>query len=100
MLQLITSQYEEIKGARGALLDYCETMKPEELYQPISTFNNSSIADLLVHNVNTYISWINNFGLDRSSSFYKTEDVKSLGEIRALFDKVNVFMAEFLDKYQ
>ncbi|HWD89313.1 MAG TPA: DinB family protein [Mucilaginibacter sp.] len=100
MLQLISAQYEEIKGARGALLNYCETMKPEELYQPISAFNNSSIADLLVHNVNTYISWINNFGLDRSDSFYKTEDIKSLDEVRALFEKVNIFMAEFLEKYQ
>jgi uncharacterized damage-inducible protein DinB len=100
MLQLITAQYEEIKGARGALLAYYETMKPEELYQPISAFNNSSIADLLVHNVNTYISWINNFGLDRSLPFYKTEDIKSLDEIKLLFEKVNTFMAEFLEKYQ
>jgi uncharacterized damage-inducible protein DinB len=99
MLQLIALQYEEIKGARGALLAYCETMKPEELYQPVHVFNNSSIADLLVHNVNTYISWINNFGLARSTSFYKTEDIKNLDEIRSLFDQVNVFMAEFLEKH-
>lgn len=100
MLQLISAQYEEVKGARGTLLAYCETIKPQELYQPIGTFNNSSIADLLVHNANTYISWINNFGLDRSASFYKTADVKSLDEMRSLFEKVNTFMAEFLEKYQ
>jgi len=99
MLQLIASQYEEIKGARGALLAYCETIKPEDIYKPVAEFNNSSIADLLVHNVNTYISWVNNFGLDRDASFYKTEDAKNLNEIRSLFDKVNLFMTEFLDKH-
>jgi len=99
MLQLIASQYQEIKGARGALLTYCESMKPGDLYKPVAEFNNSSIADLLVHNVNTYISWINNFGLDRNASFFKTEDVKSLDEIRSLFDQVNAFMNEFLEKH-
>ncbi|MBS1528600.1 MAG: hypothetical protein JST19_23340 [Bacteroidetes bacterium] len=97
MDQLFKVQYEEIKGARGALLAYCETMKPEELYQPVGAFNNSSIADLLVHNVNTYISWINNFGLDRNAPFYKAEDIKSLDEVKSLFEEVNGFMAEFFE---
>jgi uncharacterized damage-inducible protein DinB len=99
MIELINAQYEEIKGARGALFAYCESIKQDDLYKPVSEFNNSSIADLLVHNVNTYISWINNFGLDRSALFYKTEDAKSLNEISSLFEKVNGFMGEFLEKY-
>lgn len=99
MEHLLKAQYEEIKGARGALLAYCETMEPTDLYNSVAEFNNSSIADLLVHNINTYISWINNFGLDRNASFYKTADVKSLGEIRELFERVNVLVAEFLDKH-
>ena len=98
--ELLSAQYGEIKGARDALFAYCKTLKPEDLYQPLSEFNNSSISDLLVHNVNTYISWINNFGLDQSLSFYKTTDVKSLKEIMALFDIVNFFMAEFVEKHQ
>ena len=98
--ELLSSQYGEIKGARDVLFAYCKKMKPEALYQPLSEFNNSSIADLLVHNVNTYISWINNFGLDQSLSFYKTADVKSLREIIGLFDLVNFFMVLFVEKYQ
>ena len=98
--ELLSSQYGEIKGARDVLFAYCKKMKPEALYQPLSEFNNSSIADLLVHNVNTYISWINNFGLDQSLSFYKTADVKSLREIIGLFDIVNFFMVLFVEKYQ
>jgi len=93
MQQLLTAQYELIKGARGALFAYCETIKPADLCTPVAEFNNSSVADLLVHNINTYISWINNFGLERNTSFYKTTDVKSLGEIRELFERVNVLVA-------
>ncbi|HTK20053.1 MAG TPA: DinB family protein [Mucilaginibacter sp.] len=98
--ELLSSQYGEVKGARDVLFTYCKKIKPEELYQPLSEFNNSSIADLLIHNVNTYISWINNFGLSQDWSFYKTADVKSLREIIALFDLVNLFMVEFVEKYQ
>lgn len=97
--ELLSAQYEEIKGARGALLAYCESMKPADLFKKVETFNNSSIADLLVHNVNTYISWINNFGLDRNASFYKTEDVSNLDGVKSLFEEVNVLMAEFMEKY-
>jgi len=100
MEELLSSQYGEIKGARDVLFAYCKTMKPEELYQPLSEFNNSSIADLLVHNINTYISWINNFGLDQGWSFYKTANVKSLREIIELFVLVDFFMVEFVEKYQ
>ena len=98
--ELLSSQYGEIKGARDALFAYCKTIKSEELYQSISEFNNTSIADLLVHNINTYISWINNFGLDQSWAFYKTADVKSLSKIISLFNLVNFFMVEFVEKYQ
>ncbi|HVW12771.1 MAG TPA: DinB family protein [Mucilaginibacter sp.] len=100
MAQLIIAQYEEIKGARGALLAYCETMKDDDLYKPVKAFNKSSIADLLVHNANTYISWINNFGLDRNQPFYKTEEFKNLNEVRLLFEKVNGLMAEFFRKHK
>lgn len=98
--ELLSSQYGEIKGARDVLFAYCKKMKPEELYKPLSEFNNSSIADLLVHNINTYISWINNFGLDQDWSFYNTADVKSLREIIALFVLVDFFMVEFVEKYR
>jgi uncharacterized damage-inducible protein DinB len=99
MSTLLTSQYEEIKGARHALFAYCEGMSPADLFKQVDVFNNSSIADLLVHNVNTYLSWVNNFGLDRNTSFYKTTDVKNLDEIKVLFEKVDSIMAKFLEKH-
>jgi len=99
MLQLLTSQYELIKGSRGVLFAYCERMKGGDLYKPVGEFNNSSIAGLLVHNANTYIGWVSNFGMNRNAPFYKAEDIKSLDEIKELFEKVNALVTEFLEKY-
>lgn len=99
MEQFLSAQYQLIMGARGALFAYCESMKRADLFKPVETFNNSSITDLLVHNANTYISWINNFGLDGNSSFYKTENFMSLEDIKLLFETVDSMMVDFLAKY-
>jgi uncharacterized damage-inducible protein DinB len=99
MYRLLTIQYENIKGARSALLDYCGTLNAEDLFKKSTTFNNNSISDLLVHNANTYISWLNNFGLDGSMAFYENGDVRSLDEIRGIYGKVDLIVEEFLKKY-
>ncbi|HJP62862.1 MAG TPA: DinB family protein [Mucilaginibacter sp.] len=98
--ELLQSQYGEIKGARDVLFAYCKSMAPADLFKSVENFNNSSITDLLVHSINTYIGWINNFGFGQELEFYKTENVKNLDEIVVLFDFVNFFMAEFIEKYQ
>jgi uncharacterized damage-inducible protein DinB len=99
MYQLLAAQYEDIKGARQALFAYCKSMKSEDPFKKIATFNNNCISDMLVHNINTYISWLENFGLDGAMPFHANEDVKSLKEIKILFEQVDLFVNEFLKKY-
>lgn len=99
MHNLLTAQYESIKSARGVLFDYCGTISNADLFKSIIAFNDSSMVDLLVHNANTYRSWIANFGLDKGMRFNETGDVKNLDEIRSLFDGVNSLVDEFLRKY-
>lgn len=99
MYQLLTTQYENIKGARQALLDYCGTLNAEDLFKKSITFNDNSIGDLLVHNANTYISWLNNFGLNGSMAFYENGDVSSLDEIKSIYRKIDLIVDEFLKKY-
>ena len=82
MYKLLTAQYESIKGARQALFTYCESIKSEDLFKKIEAFNDNCISDMLVHNINTYISWLENFGLGGAMSFHKNSDVKSLKEIK------------------
>jgi len=73
MKELLSTQYELVKSSRHALFAYCATMDDEDLYKQIPEFNNNSIRDMLVHNINTYISWIDNFGLDGSRTFIRMQ---------------------------
>ena len=99
MYELLTAQYESINGARQALFLYCETMKSEDIFKKIAAFNDNCISDMLVHNINTYISWLDNFGLEGTMSFYENGDVASLKEIKTLFAEVDIIVEAFLEKY-
>ena len=98
MYQLLIAQYEIVKGARHALFSYCETMNGD-IFKKVDVFNNNCISDLLVHNANTYISWIDNFGLDGTRGFHGNEDVNSLDDIKLIFEEVDTIVNDFLLKY-
>jgi uncharacterized damage-inducible protein DinB len=100
MKQLLSSQYELIKSSRSALFAYCATMADKDLFKQISEFNNNCIRDMLVHNINTYISWIDNFGLDGNRAFYNNADINSLDEIKQLFEQVDLMVDDFLVTYR
>lgn len=98
MKELLLDQYELVKGSRGALFAYCATTG-EDFLKPVPTFNNNSIRDLLVHIINTYISWIDNFGIDGTRAFYRDKEVKTLHQIKTIFDEVDLMVNDFLKKY-
>jgi uncharacterized damage-inducible protein DinB len=99
MKELLSTQYELIKGARSALFAYCAATG-EDLIKPVPTFNNNSIGDLLVHIANTYISWLDNFGLDGSRKFYGNVGVGALYQIKTIFDEIDLIVSDFLEKYK
>ena len=80
MKELLSVQYDFVKGARHALFTYCATTG-EDFVKPVLAFNNSSIRDLLVHIANTYISWLDNFGLNGTRIFRNNEEVQTLYQI-------------------
>jgi len=98
MKELLSIQYDLVKGARGALFAYCATTG-EDFFKPVQTFNNNSIRDLLVHIINTYISWLDNFGLDGSRAFHNNEDAQTLYQIKTMFDEVDLMVNDLLEKY-
>lgn len=99
MYELLIAQYEGIKGARHVLFDYCRSLNAD-LFKKVRHFNNNSIADLLVHNADTYISWIKNFGLDGALPFHESGDIQSLTEMERLFSEIDLFISDFLVKYK
>jgi uncharacterized damage-inducible protein DinB len=98
MKELLSAQYELVKGARGALFTYCATTGGDFL-KPIATFNDNSIRDLLLHIINTYISWLDNFGLDGVRTFYSNEKVQTLYQVKMIMDEVDLIINDFLEKY-
>jgi uncharacterized damage-inducible protein DinB len=99
MYELLATQYNEVKGARHALFAYCESMESEDFFKKIAAFNDNCISDMLVHNINTYISWLENFGLSGAMPFHENGDVKNLSEIKILFEGIDTIVEVFLKKY-
>ena len=98
MKELLSVQYDFVKGARHALFTYCATTG-EDFVKPVLAFNNNSIRDLLVHIANTYISWLDNFGLNGTRIFRNNEEVQTLYQIKTIFDEIDLIVNDFLEKY-
>lgn len=81
------------------MFDYCNTMAPVDLFRKVVTFADNCVIDLLVHNANTYIHWLKNFGMDGSVPFHESENIKSLADIEVLFEEVNQVVSDFLERY-
>lgn len=99
MKEILLDQYALVTGARGALFTYCATTG-EDFLKPVATFNNNAIRDLLVHIANTYISWLDNFGLDGSRTFYANDEVQTLDQIKTIMDEVDLIVNDFLEKHK
>jgi uncharacterized damage-inducible protein DinB len=99
MQQLLLSQYDSIKGARQALFIYCKSIDNAVLFKPLAAFNDNCIIDLLVHNANTYIHWLKNFGMDGTMPFYQTMGMKNIKDIEILYEEVNLVVNDFLSEY-
>jgi uncharacterized damage-inducible protein DinB len=86
MERLFTRQYEGVQGARGVLLDYCETLAPEDFTRELKDFGRGSIRNLLVHTVNTYRYWLELFARNQPVDFHEPGAVRGkAAEARRLF---------------
>ncbi len=99
MQELLVAQYEGIRGARHALFDYCGGMRQEDLFKKVLVFNDNTMAELLLHSANTYISWLGNFGLGGNIAYHNLENVQTLNDIRLIYGQVDLVVGDFLKKY-
>ena len=70
-MEIFYRQYEIVKGARQALLDFINKEAGTQLITPIAAFNNSTIGYLLVHVANTYKHWSVNFPMSMGPALYR-----------------------------
>ncbi|MBB3969333.1 DinB family protein [Mucilaginibacter phyllosphaerae] len=96
MYTTLLHQYQLVLSARGALLNYCETIRPEHLAQPIPSFNNDSMGSLMRHVANTYLGWLLNFLQQEQRPYFTEDNHKNLQAIRSMFEQVNLVANDFL----
>jgi uncharacterized damage-inducible protein DinB len=96
MEALFTRQYELLQGARGVLLDYCETLAPADFTRELTGFGRGSIRNLLVHTVNTYRYWLEAFARNQPVAFTEPEAVREAVEARHLFARADDAVREFI----
>jgi uncharacterized damage-inducible protein DinB len=99
MNSLLSAQYNEIKGARGALFSYCRSMDNADLFKGVADFNDKTIISLLVHNANTYVHWLAQLDKSADIEFVKTADIKDMDAIEKTYQLVDTIVNDFLIRY-
>lgn len=100
MEPVFTRQYELLQGARGVLLDYCETLAPEDFTRERKDFGRGSIRNLLVHTVNTYRYWLELFVRNEPVTFAEPGAVRDAAEARRLFAHADAAVGGFLRHFR
>jgi uncharacterized damage-inducible protein DinB len=96
MEKVFYRQYELLQGARGVLLDYCETLAPEDFTRELKDFGRGSIRNLLVHIVNTHRYWLEMFARNQPVVFTEPGAVREAAEARRLFAQADAAVWEFI----
>lgn len=99
-MELLKQQYELVKSARAALLSYLDTIPFERLKEPQSTYSNKDICYLLAHNASVYVHWLVNFARQKNVVLFDANDLKTMLEIRLMYEQVDIEVAVFLDEFK
>src|SRR5882757_11497693 len=94
--QILKSQYELLKGSRHVLFSYCDTFNPTDLTTLLENFGHGSIRNLLVHNANVYIHWMQNFALSKTIPYINDETVNSMADVRHMYQQTDMYVDEFI----
>ncbi|NOW98599.1 DinB family protein [Mucilaginibacter sp. SG564] len=100
MCATLLHQYQLVLSSRGALLNYCETIRPEHLAQAIPLYNNDCMGSLMRHEANTYLGWLFNFLQQEQRPYFTEDNHKNIQAIRGMFDEVNLMVTSFLQQYK
>ena len=98
-MEVLKQQYRIIKGSREVVLNYCQSIKFEDLTKSIESFNKNSVCYLLLHIANTYLFWLKRFTKHEEMEYFKVENIKDVSGIRKAFDEVNSLVDKFLNKF-
>lgn len=95
----LKKQYKLTQQARAELLNYCGTLKPEDLHKHVSGFNDSTIAGMLLHIANTYHFWLKRFAGKQEFEYFDEKNVSDIRDIKKIFELTDKVVINFLDSY-
>ena len=95
----LKKQYNLTQQARVVLLDYCGTLKPEDMFKQVPGFNDSTIANLLLHIANTYHFWLKRFAAKQDFEYFDEKYITDIKDIKRIFDITDKLVISFLDSY-
>jgi uncharacterized damage-inducible protein DinB len=93
--EYLAQQYQLVLGSRNVVMEYCHKLD-EKLFVKLSSFNDKSISDLLVHITHVYTLWLGQFALKREVTFADSDKINSLEMLQQLYENVNKLVGEFL----
>lgn len=92
----LAQQYQLVTGSRSVVMEFCRELD-DKVFVKISSFNNKSISDLLVHVTHIYTLWLGKFALKKDVVFAEPDKINNLKSLQQLYEDVNDLVAEFLD---
>lgn len=98
-MKILKVQYKLIQEARAELLNYCSTIKPEDLSKEITGFNNSTITSMLLHIANTYLFWLKRFAGKQGFEYFDEKNIKDITGVRKAFEEADKVVNAFLGSY-
>lgn len=97
---LLKEQYQLVKDARAALLDYCGQLRPEDVVKTVESFGHGgSIRNVLVHVANVYQHWIGRFAMTLDEGYAAAQEFETIEAIAGLFLSVDKQMSRFIEQW-
>lgn len=93
-------QYQLTRSSRLELLNYCKSISIENFLKSLSSFNNASIRQLLVHSANCYRFWLADNAMLTPMPSFRNESYPDLASIYILYEKVDLIMDNFLKHFK
>lgn len=100
MNNLLSRQYDLVKASRAVVLQYLATEVLDNMFKPVRAFNHKTIAAMMVHVANTYLSWAGNFALAFKRPYYDDQTIHSIDRLHAVFNDIDTLMTAFIVAFQ
>lgn len=98
-MSVLLLQYNLVKERRETLFSYCEGITQEHFLFDHQSFGDRSIHYLFIHIANTYTFWIGHFPKITLNEFAGADGYKTVKEIRALYQSIDVLVEKFLETF-